>query len=186
VEDELEHDPEKWTPVLGKRSCSNNGRDAATRGLVRRMARATRWSMNMTTPTASPRILVVDDDPSIVRFLANRFTNIGFDVEIAMDGLQALALAGRRHPDIIVADVKMPKLGGLPLCECLVRTGGKRMLTIVISDSDSRDCVPLCNRIAASFAQKGPNLWATIERIIAKSFRPAVSQATETRFTRPR
>jgi len=142
-------------------------------------------NMNMAKATAPPRVLVVDDDPSTVRFLANRFANIGFEVEVATNGLQALALAGRRHPDIIVADVKMPKLGGIPLCECLMRTGDTRMVTIVISGADSRDVVPLCNRIGASFAQKGPGIWATIEKIIAQSFPTVPSRATDSRAVRP-
>jgi CheY-like chemotaxis protein len=139
----------------------------------------------MTRATPSPSILVVDDDPSIVKFLANRLEKIGFEVEVATDGQQALALAGRRHPDIIVADIKMPKLGGLQLCECLARAGGKRMVTIVISGSDSRDCIPLCNRIGASFAQKGPDLWPTIERIIAKTFPTMAARANNSQALRP-
>ena len=135
---------------------------------------------------ASPRMLLVDDDPSIVRFLANRFAEIGFEVEIATDGLQAVVLAGRCQPDILVADVRLPKVDGLSLCECLARTGGERMVTIVISGSESREIAPLCDKIGASFARKGADLWATIEAIIAKSFPAVASRTTDPSGLRPR
>jgi len=128
---------------------------------------------------ASPRMLIVDDDPSIVRFLANRGAQLGFEVEVATDGLQALVMVGRSRPDLLIVDVKLPKVDGLSLCACLVRNGVDGMLTIVISGYETPETIALCTAIGASFAKKGPNLWADIEAAIAEAYPTVASRPTE-------
>ncbi|MEA2554683.1 MAG: hypothetical protein QOI60_14 [Actinomycetota bacterium] len=59
-----------------------------------------------------PRILVVDDDPVIVRLLEVNFRLDGFDVATAGRGEDALVLAQETVPDIILLDVMMPGLDG--------------------------------------------------------------------------
>ena len=59
-----------------------------------------------------PRILVVDDDPVIVRLLDVNFRLDGFDVFTAGRGEDALALAQETPPDVILLDVMMPDLDG--------------------------------------------------------------------------
>jgi DNA-binding response OmpR family regulator len=55
----------------------------------------------------SPRILVVDDDPSVLRMLTRSLTAEGHDVESAADGGAALAAVERRAPEAVVLDVAM-------------------------------------------------------------------------------
>jgi DNA-binding response OmpR family regulator len=136
-------------------------------------------------PGDPPSVLIVDDDSSIVRFLANRFADIGFDVESATDGLQALMIARRRPPDFLITDVRLPKLDGLSLCESLVRTGAGRTLTIVISGCESPETESLCQDLGVSFVRKGPGLWATIEAAIAKVYPAVASRITEPEALRP-
>jgi DNA-binding response OmpR family regulator len=133
----------------------------------------------------SPTVLIVDDDPSIVRFLANRFAAIGLDVEAATDGLQALMMARRHAPDFLITDVRLPKLDGLSLCESLMRVGAGRTLTIVISGRETPETEGLCVALGASFARKGPALWGTIEAAIAKVFPAVASRVTEPEALRP-
>ena len=59
-----------------------------------------------------PKILVVDDDPVIVRLLEVNFRLEGFDVMTAGRGQDAIALAKESPPDIILLDVMMPGLDG--------------------------------------------------------------------------
>jgi DNA-binding response OmpR family regulator len=59
-----------------------------------------------------PRILLVDDDPAILRLLDVNFRMEGFDVDAATHGEDALAAAGRRPPDVIVLDLMLPGLDG--------------------------------------------------------------------------
>ena len=67
----------------------------------------------------SPKVLVVDDDPVIVRLLEVNFEMEGFTVVSAVDGADGVEKAKAEQPDIVVSDVMMPKLNGLELCEAL-------------------------------------------------------------------
>jgi two-component system response regulator MprA len=68
-------------------------------------------------------ILVVDDDPPIVRMLARTLSAEGYSVETAADGGAALAAVERAVPDVVVLDVGMPGLDGLAVCRRLRRLG---------------------------------------------------------------
>jgi DNA-binding response OmpR family regulator len=62
------------------------------------------------------RVLLVDDDPIIVRLLDVNFRMAGFSVRSATRGDEALALARSDPPDAIVMDVMMPGMDGLEVC----------------------------------------------------------------------
>jgi two-component system alkaline phosphatase synthesis response regulator PhoP len=67
--------------------------------------------MSNTLPT--PKILLVDDDPDIIELLEYNLTKEGFDTASATDGLQALEVAKKFKPDLILLDVMMPKMDGI-------------------------------------------------------------------------
>ncbi|MEW2353808.1 response regulator transcription factor [Spirillospora sp. NPDC029432] len=62
------------------------------------------------------RILVVEDEPTIARAVADRLAAEGFAVEIAADGPAAVAAARSYAPDLIVLDVMLPGFDGLEVC----------------------------------------------------------------------
>ena len=62
------------------------------------------------------RILVVDDEPNIVRSLAFVFNKEGYDVSIAKDGAQAITMICKLKPDILILDVMMPNKSGYDVC----------------------------------------------------------------------
>lgn len=64
-------------------------------------------------PDGGGRVLVVDDDADIVRFVEMNLGFEGFDVVVATDGEQALAEVHRRRPDLMLLDVMMPGLDGV-------------------------------------------------------------------------
>jgi CheY-like chemotaxis protein len=67
--------------------------------------------MNMIKRNISlPKMLIADDDPCVLRAVADRCTRMGFDVETATNGLQALIKASQCQPDILVIDVHMPEV----------------------------------------------------------------------------
>ncbi|MBI2820437.1 MAG: Flp pilus assembly complex ATPase component TadA [Acidobacteria bacterium] len=74
-----------------------------------------------TAPSKMPRILIVDDDPSIRTIVAKSLEQLPFAVgtELASNGMEAVEIAGRDHPDLIVLDVMMPEMDGFEVCQKL-------------------------------------------------------------------
>ena len=64
-------------------------------------------------------VLVADDEPPIRDLVGEVLTAAGYDVRLAIDGLDALDQALATHPDLILTDFKMPNLDGLSLAERL-------------------------------------------------------------------
>jgi two-component system OmpR family response regulator len=75
------------------------------------------------TSKSVPRVLVVDDEPSIVDALATCLRYEGFDVDEAVTGRQALALAQEDPPDLVILDVMLPGLDGLEVTRRLRADG---------------------------------------------------------------
>jgi two-component system alkaline phosphatase synthesis response regulator PhoP len=70
-----------------------------------------------------PRILIVDDEPEIVRGLEDNLRFEGYQTCAATDGEAALALALRETPDLVILDLMMPQMSGWDVCQRL-RAGG--------------------------------------------------------------
>lgn len=66
----------------------------------------------MTQPPDSPLVLVADDDPDILDLVRYRLERSGYTVATAVDGDEALRLAGELEPALAVLDVMMPCLNG--------------------------------------------------------------------------
>ncbi|MGI1677121.1 MAG: response regulator [Cellvibrionaceae bacterium] len=62
-------------------------------------------------------VLIADDSPDSLGILNTALTKAGFTVLIAMDGVQALSIAGKMIPDIILLDAIMPNLNGFETCK---------------------------------------------------------------------
>jgi DNA-binding response OmpR family regulator len=67
----------------------------------------------------SEKILVVEDEPTLVETLAYNLNRQGYTVVTATDGHAALAVARREQPDLIVLDVMLPGLDGFEVCRIL-------------------------------------------------------------------
>lgn len=62
------------------------------------------------------KVLVVDDEPDIVEILNYNLKKEGYEVETAEDGIKALKVANRFHPDVILLDIMMPNQDGVETC----------------------------------------------------------------------
>jgi two-component system alkaline phosphatase synthesis response regulator PhoP len=62
------------------------------------------------------KILVAEDEESVISFLQPMLRRTGFQVTIARDGEEALALVDAEEPDLVVLDIRMPKLDGWEVC----------------------------------------------------------------------
>lgn len=66
------------------------------------------------TPTSTCRVLLVEDDEPAARTLASLLREDGYDVEIVLDGAEAITRLGRSPaPDVLVVDYKLPHVDGL-------------------------------------------------------------------------
>jgi DNA-binding response OmpR family regulator len=83
-----------------------------------------------------PRALVVDDDEVAVDHLVLLLKKMGFMVETAPDGFAALHLCQSGTFDVIVCDVRMPKLSGLSFLTNLGRTKNATSRVVMISAFD--------------------------------------------------
>jgi two-component system KDP operon response regulator KdpE len=86
----------------------------------------------MTAPSAPLRVLVVDDEPAIRRFLRASLTAQGYQVSEAQNGQAALELFRRNKPDVLVLDLGLPDIDGFQIIEEL-RDGGSAAPIIVLS-----------------------------------------------------
>jgi len=68
-----------------------------------------------------PRILVVDDEQDLVWAVRQSLSDEGHEVLTAYDGVEALDVARRHHPDLVILDIAMPRLDGLQVCRKLRR-----------------------------------------------------------------
>lgn len=69
--------------------------------------------------TDRKKVLIVDDEESMVALLKKRIESAEYDVITAFDGQEGLSVARKEKPDLIVTDVMMPRLDGYHMCRLL-------------------------------------------------------------------
>jgi len=68
---------------------------------------------------ADIKVLVVEDDPNLLEALKYNLQKESYDVVITIDGEQAIAIARREKPDLVILDVMLPKMNGFEVCSIL-------------------------------------------------------------------
>jgi DNA-binding response OmpR family regulator len=86
------------------------------------------------------RILVVDDEPSISEVVALYLRRDGFEVDVAADGSQALALIAQRRPDLLILDLMLPGVDGLAITR-QVRSGASLPIIMLTARGEEIDRV---------------------------------------------
>lgn len=82
------------------------------------------------------RILVVDDEPPIVDVLVYNLERAGYQVSVARDGGEALAIARREEPDLVILDLMLPVLDGLDVCRALRREREVPIIMLTARDAE--------------------------------------------------
>jgi DNA-binding response OmpR family regulator len=77
-------------------------------------------------------VLVVDDDPVILRLLQVNFDLEGIEVVTAVDGEEGLKLAQTNPPDLVISDIMMPKVNGLELLAALRSSPDTASLPVIL------------------------------------------------------
>ena len=87
-------------------------------------------------PTASAKVLIVDDDSSTLRVLDLAFRKRGYDVRLAPSGAKALEVLGRERVDVIIADIIMPEMDGFELIRRVRSEGNLATIPFIFLTGD--------------------------------------------------
>lgn len=82
------------------------------------------------------KILVVDDERSIVDVLTYNLTKAGHQPIVARDGEQALQLARAERPDLVILDLMLPGIDGLEVCRALRKAGDLPIIMLTAKDEE--------------------------------------------------
>lgn len=120
------------------------------------------------------RILVVDDEPAITLLVAQILTYAGFQVTRASGGTEAVALARRERPDLILLDVMMPDLDGRDTCRVVKMDRELSGVPVVLFSSADEQDVHWRAAGADAFLQKPFEIRALPEFV--RRFLPAAAE----------
>ena len=87
-------------------------------------------------PQDGKRILLVDDDPEIIESMRAVLESRGYQILVARDGNQGLAMAESDRPDLVVLDMMMPKRSGFLVLEKLRRSSPNPLRVIMITANE--------------------------------------------------
>ena len=113
------------------------------------------------------KILVVEDDPSILRGLQLNLSMEGYTVRSAMDGETGLALAKSEGPDLLLVDIMLPKVGGLDLIRALRESDRETPILILSAKGQEADKVTGLQLGADDYIVKPVSLKELLARISA-------------------
>ena len=82
-------------------------------------------------------ILVVDDEPAIVKVVSFRLKKAGYNVVSAADGQEGLDLIGKIKPDLILLDLRLPVLDGFQVCQKVKADESLKAIPIIIFTASS-------------------------------------------------
>jgi PAS domain S-box-containing protein len=134
---------------------------------------------------AGKRALVVDDDPLQRKLMGLRLTHLGFTVEAAHDGLDALIKAATHRPDVIVSDVLMPGLDGFGLSLAVRNDPRLRHVPVVLTTGsylDEDDHKHGAEVGADAYVARSPDLIEVLAAVAAVLAAPSVATASATRL----
>lgn len=87
-----------------------------------------------------PRVLLADNDPIVLDMLGDNLKIAGYEVETASNGVEALELARKTRPDVIILDVGMPDLNGYQACSRIKEEWHEASVPVVLlSSKDSEE-----------------------------------------------
>lgn len=88
---------------------------------------------------AEQKVLVVDDEPDFVETIKFELENEGYQVIVAVDGVEALEKAHLEEPDLILLDIVLPKIDGYQVCRALKKSSNEKFSKLPIIMVTARD-----------------------------------------------
>lgn len=97
-----------------------------------------------------PKLLLVEDDVTLVKMYERKFKSDNYEVEIAYDGEEGIVKASKNPPDLIVLDIMLPKMDGLQVFKKL-RSQPQTFKTpvLLLTNFDQEDAVFECFKLGA-------------------------------------
>lgn len=122
------------------------------------------------------RILVVDDEPQIRRIMRTTLTGVGYEVDDAKTGEEALEKVREFRPDLVMLDMNMPGMGGLAACKAIRADTNLAIIMLTVRNSE-QDKVAALDAGADDYVTKPfstPELLARIRATLRRT--PAQAQ----------
>jgi len=113
-----------------------------------------------------PRVLVVDDDLAIIKYLRANLKARGYETLTAMDGAEAIEVIERELPDLIILDIMMPKMDGFEVCRQL-REWSQVPIIMLSARGDEKDKVTCLELGADDYLTKPFGIKELMSRIKA-------------------
>ena len=126
-----------------------------------------------------PRILIVDDEPEIVRGLEDNLRFEGYQTLTAANGADALKMAEREAPDLIVLDLMMPVMSGWDVCRTLRGKGLDVPIIMLTARGEEADRVRGLELGADDYLAKPFSLRELLARVRAVLRRPGPRQKND-------
>ncbi|HEY3308796.1 MAG TPA: response regulator [Desulfuromonadaceae bacterium] len=81
------------------------------------------------------KILIIDDDPFFLKVLSETFSENGFQVYKANDGIEGIKAFHENHPQVVISDLVMPRMGGVSTCMEITRLAGENPPVVILLTS---------------------------------------------------
>jgi len=114
-------------------------------------------------------VLVIDDEPDILRFIQRGLAADGHTVTVTSDGADGLRLARQQHPNVIILDLMMPRLDGREILRVLASNAVKPRVIVLSGVTDVRTRVGCLEAGAADYLLKPFAMAELIARVHAQT-----------------
>ena len=126
----------------------------------------------MTTPVAKrSSVLVVDDEEALRTVLSGELANEGYDVKAAADGDEAISEVEKSPFDLVLLDIKMPRMSGFEVLKYIKVNHAKTKVVMLTGFADLKNAIESKKLGADDFVSKPydlVDLLTTIERVLSE------------------
>ena len=113
-----------------------------------------------------PKIMVVDDVDTIARVYARFLERQGYDVHIAFNGEEALAIWENVQPDLVISDIRMPKMSGFELANKIRQIKPDQKIILMTGYADEAEVLEQQAAHGFPFFTKPADLQTTVAKIV--------------------
>ncbi|MEG4571697.1 response regulator transcription factor [Microcoleus sp. N3A4] len=130
----------------------------------------------------SDRILLVEDDPKLAKFIESELSLEGYHVTVAPNGLDGLMMARDAQPDLLILDWMLPGISGLDICLRLRSTGVQVPIIMLTAKDEVPDRVTGLNAGADDYVTKPFSMEELLARVKARLRRTQQNDADNLQF----